>query len=224
MLKLSKMSILNCPKERYICPYHSWRLVSHGVIRKVMTVRRDIECIRRSLCLRRTISEQGRRELMRECKREEREYRPPREKRTVRTGCIHCQKQRGEKNISSWGLRYQPRDESILDLIASPLFREIINHLRLEDFRCLTLAFYDGVGNPKNHILNFQTLMVLHTREDHIFCKTFVTTLHSFTYIWFINLPLYFVTSLYNFTRSFAVRFTTGVPTKRTSEHLFSVI
>lgn len=66
--------------------------------------------------------------------------------------------------------------------------------------------------------------MALYTKVNHILYKAFATTFRGSAFMWFMNLPTHSITSLHDFVKKFVARFITGVPTSRTSIHLFSVI
>lgn len=94
-----------------------------------------------------------------------------------------------EEQQVEWMPRYLPREEFVLDLLASPFLKEIMNRPKPEGFKCLTLIPYKGTEDLINYVLNFQTLMVLHIDKDHILCKTFATILRGFAFTSFTNLP-----------------------------------
>lgn len=66
--------------------------------------------------------------------------------------------------------------------------------------------------------------MALHTEEDNILCKIFTIALCGFACTLFTNLCPHFITFFHNFSRKFMARFEIGIPTKRTSTHLFSIV
>lgn len=98
-----------------------------------------------------------------------------------------------------------------------------MSHPKLECFKYPTLTSYDWTRDPKNYILNFQTLMVFYVEKYHILCKTFATNLCGFAITSFTNLPPYSIISFHDFAKKFIVTFITRVPTKQMSTHLFSV-
>lgn len=51
-----------------------------------------------------------------------------------------------------------------------------------------TLEAYDGMENPREHVLNYKTFMELQTHFDALICKVFPTTLMRLAWAWFNNL------------------------------------
>lgn len=51
-----------------------------------------------------------------------------------------------------WGSIYPPKDEPILDPLASLLSREIMSHPKPKGFKCLKLISYDRVEDQKNYV------------------------------------------------------------------------
>lgn len=81
-----------------------------------------------------------------------------------------------------WMLRYLPWEKSNLDLLTSLFLSEIMARPRSKGFKCQTITLYKGIRDMKNHVLNFQSLMPLHTEENHILYKTFAITLRRSTF------------------------------------------
>ncbi|XP_021598835.1 uncharacterized protein LOC110604835 [Manihot esculenta] len=48
------------------------------------------------------------------------------------------------------------------------------------------MVAYDGIGNSREHVLNYKTFMKLQTHSDALMCKVFLTTLIGPVRAWFI--------------------------------------
>lgn len=60
---------------------------------------------------------------------------------------------------------------------SSPFVKRIQQETIPKKFTMPMLAAYDGIGNPRDHMLNYKTFMELQTHSDALICKDFPTTL-----------------------------------------------
>ena len=52
----------------------------------------------------------------------------------------------------------------------------------------MQLESYDGILNPRSHLVEFCTVMHLYTTSEALFCKKFPTTLKDVAQEWYLGL------------------------------------
>ena len=85
------------------------------------------------------------------------------------------------------------------------------------------MATYDGAGNPREHILNYKTLMELQTLSDALVCKVFPTMLTGPARAWFNSLEVESIRSFGDLVNVFISQFIAGVPADRKTNYLETV-
>ncbi|XP_043812138.1 uncharacterized protein LOC122723559 [Manihot esculenta] len=85
------------------------------------------------------------------------------------------------------------------------------------------MAAYDGVGNPREHVLNYKTFMELQILSDALMCKVFPTMLMGPAWAWFNSLEAGSIRSFGDLANAFITRFIAGVPANRKTSYLETV-
>ncbi|XP_043809011.1 uncharacterized protein LOC110606147 [Manihot esculenta] len=85
------------------------------------------------------------------------------------------------------------------------------------------MAVYDGIGNPREHVLNYKTFMELQTLSNALMCKVFPTTLSGPARTWFNSLEAGSIRSFGDLAIRFISRFIAGVPEDRKTSYLETV-
>ncbi|KAK3010068.1 hypothetical protein RJ639_012640 [Escallonia herrerae] len=105
--------------------------------------------------------------------------------------------------------RSRPRDESGYSL------SKAIEKAKLPpNFRMPQCDFYDGTGDPGEHVYQFQTNMLLLQVSDIVMCRAFPTTLRKAAHAWFKSLQPRSIYSFGQLSDLFQKHFG-GKPTKR---------
>ncbi|XP_043812736.1 uncharacterized protein LOC122723700 [Manihot esculenta] len=85
------------------------------------------------------------------------------------------------------------------------------------------MAAYDGAGNPREHVLNYETFMELQTLSDALMCKVFPTMLTEPARAWFNSLEVGSIRSFGDLANVFISRFIARVPADRKTSYLETV-
>ncbi|XP_021626931.1 uncharacterized protein LOC110625604 [Manihot esculenta] len=85
------------------------------------------------------------------------------------------------------------------------------------------MATYDGAGNPREHILNYKTLMELQTLSDALVCKVFPTMLTGLARAWFNSLEAGSIKSFEDLANIFISWFIARVPVEKNTSYLETV-
>ncbi|XP_021595171.1 uncharacterized protein LOC110602053 [Manihot esculenta] len=105
----------------------------------------------------------------------------------------------------------------------SPFVKRVQQETIPKKFMMPTMAAYDRMGNPQEHVLNYKTFMELQTHSDVLMCKVFPTTLTGSDWAWFNNLELGSIQNLINLASVFISRFIIGVSAERKMSYLKTV-
>lgn len=70
---------------------------------------------------------------------------------------------------------------------------------------------YDGIRNPKDHVINYKTFMEFQTHSNALCCKVFPTTLTGAALAWFNNLEAECIKTFGDLANSFIGRFIASV-------------
>jgi hypothetical protein len=76
----------------------------------------------------------------------------------------------------------------------SPFSRRVQNYRLLEKFKVAQILSYIGIGDPIEHLENFQAHLDLHGTPDDVVCQAFPLTLST------SSIPTYFLFFIYVFT------------------------
>lgn len=88
-----------------------------------------------------------------------------------------------------------------------PFSAAIENVAILEHMKSLVLDSYSGNTDPKDHLLYFNTKMVIGVASDVVKCRMFPSTFKSTTMAWFTTLSPGSVSNFRDFSSKFMVQF-----------------
>ncbi|XP_057426079.1 uncharacterized protein LOC130719467 [Lotus japonicus] len=87
----------------------------------------------------------------------------------------------------------------------------------------LVLEAYSGKADPKEHLLYFNTKMVISAASDAVKCRMFPSTFKGTVMAWFTTLPRGSITNFHDFSSKFHVQFSTSKSKQVTIEDLYNV-
>ncbi|XP_057437999.1 uncharacterized protein LOC130730105 [Lotus japonicus] len=87
----------------------------------------------------------------------------------------------------------------------------------------IVLETYNGKSDPKEHMLYFNTKMVITAASDAVKCRMFPATFKGTTMAWFTTLPRGSITNFRDFSSKFLVQFSTSKTKQVTIEDLYNV-
>ncbi|XP_016205937.1 uncharacterized protein LOC107646254 [Arachis ipaensis] len=87
----------------------------------------------------------------------------------------------------------------------------------------MTLTPYRGIGDPKVHIIKFESMMFLNSDSDPILCRSFPTFLDGTALLWFSNLPAGSISSFDEFAKLFINHFSASKIYVRDSDYLSTI-
>lgn len=82
----------------------------------------------------------------------------------------------------------------------------------------------NGIGNSRNHVINYKTFMKLQTHSDALLCKVLPTILTGVVLTWFNNLETESIKTFYDLNNSFMGRFIASVSVRKRISYLETVI
>lgn len=85
------------------------------------------------------------------------------------------------------------------------------------------MGAYNGIGNPREHVINYKTLMELQTHFDTLLCKVFPTTLTGAVLTWFNNMKIESIKTFYDLISLFMGSFIASVSVQRKTNYLETV-
>ncbi|XP_057444384.1 uncharacterized protein LOC130736588 [Lotus japonicus] len=87
----------------------------------------------------------------------------------------------------------------------------------------LVLEAYSGKADPKEHLLYFNTKMVISVASDAVKCRMFPSTFKGTAMAWFMTLPGGYITNFRDFSSKFFVQFSASKSKQVTIEDLYNV-
>ncbi|XP_057435958.1 uncharacterized protein LOC130728477 [Lotus japonicus] len=87
----------------------------------------------------------------------------------------------------------------------------------------IVLETYSGKADSKEHLLYFNTKMVINVASDAVKCKMFPTTFKGTAMAWFTTLPRGSITNFRDFSSKFLVQFSASKTKYVTIEDLYNV-
>ena len=84
-----------------------------------------------------------------------------------------------------------PQSKMVSKLFArmkTPFTKRVIDHPLPIKFKTPQIPSYSGIGDPIEHLENYQIHIALHATPDEIACRAFPTTLSSNAWEWFQSL------------------------------------
>ncbi|KAJ9176290.1 hypothetical protein P3X46_011621 [Hevea brasiliensis] len=105
----------------------------------------------------------------------------------------------------------------------SPLSEEILSQVFPSKFKLSTLEKYDGTSNPRSHLANFHTRMLLYNVNNFILCKIFSTMLTGLAQKWYQRLPNGSIENFEQLASSFKQTFVSCIPPRKLSSDLMKI-
>ncbi|XP_057452515.1 uncharacterized protein LOC130744342 [Lotus japonicus] len=87
----------------------------------------------------------------------------------------------------------------------------------------IVLETYSGKADPKEHLLYFNTKMVINAASDAVKCRMFPATFRGTAMAWFPTLPRGSITNFCDFSSKFLVQFSASKTKQVTIEDLYKV-
>ncbi|XP_057452012.1 uncharacterized protein LOC130743803 [Lotus japonicus] len=87
----------------------------------------------------------------------------------------------------------------------------------------IVLETYSGKADPKEHLLYFNTKMVISAASDAVKCRMFPATFKGTAMAWFTTLPRGSITNFRDFSSKFLIQFSASKTKQLTIEDLYNV-
>ncbi|XP_057444186.1 uncharacterized protein LOC130736367 [Lotus japonicus] len=87
----------------------------------------------------------------------------------------------------------------------------------------IVLETYSGKVDPKEHLLHFNTKMVISAASDAVKCRMFPATFKGTAMAWFTTLPRGSIMNIPDFSSKFLVQFSASKTKQVTNEDLYNV-
>ncbi|XP_057444372.1 uncharacterized protein LOC130736573 [Lotus japonicus] len=87
----------------------------------------------------------------------------------------------------------------------------------------IVLETYSGKADPKEHLLYFNTKMVIRAASDAVKCRMFPSTFKGTAIAWFMTLPRGSITNFRDFSSKFLVQFSARKTKQVTIDNLYNV-
>ncbi|XP_057418801.1 uncharacterized protein LOC130713009 [Lotus japonicus] len=91
-----------------------------------------------------------------------------------------------------------------------------------DNMKNIVLETYSEMADPKEHLLYFNTKMVINAASDAVKCRMFPVTFKGTTMAWFTTLPRGSITNFCDFSSKFLVQFSASKTKKVTIEDLYN--
>ncbi|XP_021631830.1 uncharacterized protein LOC110629224 [Manihot esculenta] len=147
-------------------------------------------------------------------------YRPEKRPRQEEEGIDQKLQRMNEQLLTELGAK--DHGQTLLPA-SSPFSGWIQQETIPKNFMMPPMAMYGGVGNPREHFLNYKTFMELQTLSDALMCKVFPTILTGPARAWFNSLEAGSIKSFGDLANIFINRFIAGVPANRKTNYLETV-
>lgn len=102
-----------------------------------------------------------------------------------------------QKQITNFQSKYlaQPKSEDCDGIFTTPFSEEILNFPLPPDFKTSKFEMFNGEGDPKKHLINFQECILKLEIEEKLMAKFFPRSLKGDASQWFYKLPYRSITS-----------------------------
>ncbi|XP_015970613.1 uncharacterized protein LOC107494091 [Arachis duranensis] len=87
----------------------------------------------------------------------------------------------------------------------------------------MTLTPYNGLGDPKQHIKKFRSIMIVNSASDPILCRCFPSFLDGPALDWFCSLPAYSISRFQELAKQFEDHFAASAIYLHDSDYLTTV-
>ncbi|XP_057425878.1 uncharacterized protein LOC130719262 [Lotus japonicus] len=104
-----------------------------------------------------------------------------------------------------------------------PFSAEVREVAILDNMKNLVLESYSGRTDPKDHLLYFNTKMVISAASDAVKCKMFPSTFKSTTMAWFTTLPRGSITNFRDFSSKFLIQLSVSKVRQVTIDDLYNL-
>ncbi|XP_057418238.1 uncharacterized protein LOC130712420 [Lotus japonicus] len=123
--------------------------------------------------------------------------------------------------------RFEQQDEGEREAEAVAEFEPFLAAVREvaipDNMKNIVLETYSGKADPKEHLLYFNTKMVISAASDAVKCRMFPATFKGTAMAWFTTLPRGSITNFRDFSSKFLVKFSTSKAKQVTIEDLYNV-
>ena len=121
-----------------------------------------------------------------------------------------CYQRRRRRSPSPRGLGHDAMSKALDQLSKSPFTRHIEGAALPRRFQQPTFAIYNGNIDPVEHVSQFNQRMAVHSKNEALMCKVFLSSLGPAAIRWFNGLKADFVDSYRQLTQAFGSRFVTN--------------
>ena len=108
--------------------------------------------------------------------------------------------ERRDRNKSSRGMGNNAMSRALNQISKSPFTRRIEGGKLPRWFNSLTFTIYNGRTEPVEHVSHFNQRMVVHSRNEALICKVFLSSLGVMVMRWFDGLGASSINSFKEFT------------------------
>ena len=116
---------------------------------------------------------------------------------------------RKNRNSSSRGLGNDAMSRALNQISKSPFTRRIKGWRLLQRFTQPTFTMYYGRTDPMEHVSHFNQRMAVHSKNEALMCKVFLSSLGPMAMRWFDGLGASSIDSFKELTQAFGSRFIT---------------
>ncbi|XP_050290554.1 uncharacterized protein LOC126728835 [Quercus robur] len=130
---------------------------------------------------------------------------------------------RKHKGPSSRGLGNDAMSKALDKISKSPFTRRIEGARLPRRFHQLTFIVYNGRTDPVEHVSQFNQRMAVHSKNEALMCKVFLSSLGPVAMRWFNGLKVNSIDSYKQLTQAFGSRFITNNRVPRPLSSLLSL-
>ena len=116
---------------------------------------------------------------------------------------------RKNKSPSHKGLGNKAMNEALNQIAKSPFTQRIEGASLPRRFNQPTFSLYNGRTDPVEHVSHFNQKMAIHSKDEALICKIFLSSLGPMAMRWFNGLRANSIDSFKKLTQSFGARFIT---------------
>ena len=135
-----------------------------------------------------------------------------------------CPYRRRSRSPSRRGLGNDAISRALHQISKSPFTRRIEGGKLPRWFIQPTFTMYNGRTNPMEHVSHFNQRMVVHSKNETLMCKVFLSNLRPVTMRWFDGFGEGSINSFQELTRAFGAHFVTCSRVPRPLDSLLSMV
>ncbi|XP_057441159.1 uncharacterized protein LOC130733102 [Lotus japonicus] len=130
-----------------------------------------------------------------------------------------------QEQLEYYRIEQQDEGEHEAEAVAEfePFSAAVREVVILDNMKNIVLETYSGKADPKEHLLYFNTKMVISAASDAVKCRMFPATFKGTTMAWFMTLPRGSITNFRDFSSKFLVQFSASKTKQVTIEDLYNV-